>query len=248
MINSVSKECIELVKKFEGCRLTAYQDSVGVWTIGYGTTSAMKNITGKTITKGMKITQAQAEDWLLKGLNAKYLPKVNKYDSKYHWTQNQVDALTSFAYNIGSIDKLVANGTRTIAQISASIPAYNKAGGKVLNGLTKRRTAEKALFDRTTTITPTIPTQPTATTKVVTLPICTLKKGSKGNDVKNLQNAINIISGKQLLKVDGDYGNSTVSVVKDIQKLIGTSPDGIYGMLTRKNLIVACNGQGISVL
>ena len=106
---TASKKAVNLIKQFEGCRLTAYQDSVGVWTIGYGTTNADKSITGLTIKKGTKITQAQAEHFLLKSLNSKYAAKVNKFFKKYKWSQNQFDALISFAYNIGSIDQLTAN-------------------------------------------------------------------------------------------------------------------------------------------
>lgn len=148
MSKQISDNCLALVKKWEGCYLTAYLDPVGVWTIGYGTTNADKSITGKTIKRGLKISQATADKWLRESLNRKYLPKVLKYDGKYNWNQNQLDALVSFAYNIGSIDQLTANGTRTIAQISAHIPAYNKAGGKVLTGLVRRRANEKALFDK----------------------------------------------------------------------------------------------------
>lgn len=144
---TASKNAVKLIKEFEGCSLAAYQDSVGVWTIGYGTTNADKSITNLTIKKGAKITQSQAEDFLLKSLNNKYAAKVNKYSSKYKWTQNQFDALISFAYNIGSIDQLTANGTRSISQISAKILAYDKAGGRTLAGLTRRRKAEKRLFD-----------------------------------------------------------------------------------------------------
>ena len=148
MSKQISEACLTLVKKWEGCYLTAYQDPVGVWTIGYGTTNADKSITGTTIKKGLKISQATADKWLRAALTKKYLPKVLKYDSKYNFNQNQLDALVSFAYNIGSIDQLTANGTRTIAQISAHITAYNKSGGKVLTGLTNRRKDEKTLFDK----------------------------------------------------------------------------------------------------
>ena len=148
MSKQISDNCLALVKKWEGCYLTAYLDPVGVWTIGYGTTDADRSITGMTIKRGLKISQATADKWLRESLNRKYLPKVLKYDDRYHWNQNQLDALVSFAYNIGSIDQLTANGTRTVAQISAHIPAYNKAGGRVLAGLTNRRREEKALFDR----------------------------------------------------------------------------------------------------
>ena len=65
----VSKQCIEMVKEFEGCYLKAYQDAIGVWTIGYGITSSDKAITGKTIKEGMRITRATAEKWLTESLN-----------------------------------------------------------------------------------------------------------------------------------------------------------------------------------
>ena len=134
----ISNTGLELIKSFEGCRLTAYQDSVGVWTIGWGHT--------KGVYKGQKITQQQADDMLKDDMGV-YESKVNKYNGKYDFNQNQFDALTSFAYNVGSIDQLTSNGTRTISQISNKFLAYNKAGGKVLAGLTRRRQAEKKLFD-----------------------------------------------------------------------------------------------------
>jgi GH24 family phage-related lysozyme (muramidase) len=155
MAKSVSDACVALVKKWEGCRLTAYRDEVGVWTIGYGTTNADKSITGTTIKSGLKISQTTADSWLKKSLNKKYLPLVLKYDGKYDFNQNQLDALVSFAYNIGSIDQLTAQGTRSISQISNHITAYNKAGGKVLNGLTNRRKDEKTLFDKKVSTTST---------------------------------------------------------------------------------------------
>ena len=142
----VSQRGVNLIKQFEGCKLTAYYDSVGVITIGYGTTNADKSITGKTITKGMKISQATAEQWLKASLDKKYGPKVNKYDGKYKWTQNEFDALISFAYNIGSIDQLTANGSRSKQAIANKIPEYCHAGGKKLAGLVRRRKAERDLF------------------------------------------------------------------------------------------------------
>ena len=71
--------------------------------------------------------------------------KVDKY-SAYNWTQPEFDALVSFAYNIGSIDGLTAKGTRTRSEIAAKILEYNKAGGKVLSGLIRRRQEERKLF------------------------------------------------------------------------------------------------------
>ena len=138
---SISNNGLSWIKRFEGCRLTAYQDSIGIWTIGYGHTSG--------VSKGQTITQVQADRYL-KADCANAEKAVNKYHSKYHWNQNQFDALVSFTFNCGSgnLKKLLNNGQRTIAQISAKIPAYNKAGGKVLRGLVNRRAAEKELFDR----------------------------------------------------------------------------------------------------
>lgn len=139
MINlKISTKGLNLIKEFEGCRLAAYRCPAGVLTIGYGHTGDVR--------EGQKITNAQATELLCKDL-AKFEKHVMKYDNVYHFTQNQFDALVSFAFNVGSIDQLTAKGTRSIKEISAKIPAYNKAGGKVLAGLTRRRKAEKAMFD-----------------------------------------------------------------------------------------------------
>lgn len=145
-MTKISKKGIDLIKKFEGCHLTAYRDEVGVWTIGYGVTNADRSITKTTIKKGLRITQATAEEWLEKALNKKYLPIVMKYDTRYGWNQNELDALVSFAYNIGSIDQLTAKGSRSKATIADKMLEYNKAGGKVYRGLTRRREAERKLF------------------------------------------------------------------------------------------------------
>lgn len=143
----ISQKGLNLIKDFEGCVLHSYYDAVGVLTIGYGTTNADASIIGTRIYDGMTISQETAEDWLRKSVNNKYVPLVMKWDSTYHWNQNQLDALTSFAYNIGSIDQLTGYGSRSISEISNKILAYNRAGGNVLAGLTRRRIAEKTLFD-----------------------------------------------------------------------------------------------------
>lgn len=143
---TVSKKCINLVKEFEGCQLKAYKDEVGVWTIGYGITNSDKSITKTTIKAGLKISQATAETWLTQSLNKKYLPLVMKYNDHYKWNQNEIDALVSFAYNIGSIKQLTANGTRSRSKIAAKMLEYKKAGGKEYRGLVRRREAERKLF------------------------------------------------------------------------------------------------------
>lgn len=145
-MKKISKNCLDLVKKFEGCKLTAYRDEVKAWTIGYGITNSDKSITGTTIKRGLKISKETAEKWLEESLNKKYLPLVLKYDEQYNWNQNELDALVSFAYNIGSITQLTAKGTRSKKTIAAKLIEYNKAGGKVYRGLTRRRKAEQKLF------------------------------------------------------------------------------------------------------
>lgn len=137
---SISARGLSLIQQFEGIRLTAYRDSVGLWTIGYGHTSG--------VTEGQTITKAQA-DAFLKADCANAENAVNRYYDRYRWNQNQFDALVSFTFNCGSrnLRTLLNNGQRTIAEISAKIPAYNKAGGKILKGLVRRRAAEKELFD-----------------------------------------------------------------------------------------------------
>ena len=136
----ISENGLALIKRFEGCRLTAYQDSVGVWTIGYGHTL--------DVSKGRTITQQQADHYLRADC-ANAEKAVNRYIHIYHWNQNQFDALVSFTFNCGSgnLKTLLNGGTRSISQISEKIPAYRKAGGKVLEGLVNRRAAEKTLFD-----------------------------------------------------------------------------------------------------
>ena len=95
----------------------------------------------------MKITKAKALELLKKDLE-RFEKHVSKYMSKYHFNENQFSALVSFAYNIGNIDGLTANGTRTIKQISEKMLAYNKAGGKTLAGLVRRRRAEQDLVNK----------------------------------------------------------------------------------------------------
>lgn len=142
---SISDTGIELIKRFEGCKLKAYQDSVGVWTIGYGHTVG--------VVKGQIITQAQADTYL-KSDCANAEKHVNNYDNIYHWNQNQFDALVSFTFNcgVGNLKTLLNNGQRMIPEISAKITAYNNAGGKVLQGLVNRRNAEKELFNKMATV------------------------------------------------------------------------------------------------
>ncbi|EQA9810009.1 lysozyme [Klebsiella oxytoca] len=144
-----SPEGIALIKGFEGCRLTAYPDpgtGGAPWTIGYGWTLP---VDGKPVRPGMTIDQATADRLLKAGL-VSYESDVLKL-VKVKLTQNQFDALLSFAYNVGSralststlLKKLNAGDIKGAAD---EFLRWNKSGGKVLNGLARRREAERALF------------------------------------------------------------------------------------------------------
>ncbi|EPR8028119.1 lysozyme [Enterobacter hormaechei subsp. hoffmannii] len=141
-----SDKGIALIKEFEGCKLTAYQDSVGVWTIGYGWTQP---VDGKTIRAGMAIKQETAERLLKTGL-VNYESDVSRL-VKVGLTQGQFDALVSFTYNLGARSLSTSTLLRKLnagdyAGAADEFLRWNKAGGKVLNGLTRRREAERALF------------------------------------------------------------------------------------------------------
>lgn len=134
-----SQRGINLIKQFEGVRLTAYKCPAGVYTIGYGHTRGVQ--------RGMKITEEEASAYLTADLRNSE-KAVERYDSIYHWNQNEFDALVSFTFNCGAANlrSLLRNGRRNRSQIAATLPLYRKAGGKVLKGLERRRAAEKALF------------------------------------------------------------------------------------------------------
>ncbi|WP_049300014.1 lysozyme [Serratia marcescens] len=143
---NISKSGIELIKRFEGLRLKAYQDSVGVWTIGYGWTQP---VDGKKVGPGMQIDQATA-DRLLKCGVVQYEQGVNQL-VKVRITQGQFDALVSFAYNLGLrslsastlLQKLNAGDKQGAAD---QFERWVNAGGKRLDGLVARRVAEREMF------------------------------------------------------------------------------------------------------
>ena len=138
----ISAEGLALIKKFEGCELEAYQDAVGVWTIGYGHIKGVK--------KGMTITKQQAEEMLEEEL-IEYENYV-KEAVKYQLDQCMFDALVSWTYNLGPSN---LNSSTLLKVLNAGdydgvpeqIKRWNKAGGKVLQGLVRRREAEALLFE-----------------------------------------------------------------------------------------------------
>lgn len=144
-----NKAGIDLIKEFEGCRLKAYPDPATggePWTIGYGLTTAAGII---KVTPGLRITQEQADAYLVQSL-VKYEEAVSKALKKAP-TANQFAAMVSLCFNIGPgafarssvVRKFNAGDTAGAAN---SFLLWNKAAGKVMAGLTRRREAEKKLF------------------------------------------------------------------------------------------------------
>ena len=136
----ISKAGIDFIIGFEGFSAKACKcvSTEKYYTIGYGHY-------GSDVKKDDTITKEEARK-LLEADLLSFEKKVSKYDSKYDFNQNEFDALVSFAYNVGNIDQLTAKGTRTRDKIAECMLRYNKSGGIVLNGLTKRREAERKLF------------------------------------------------------------------------------------------------------
>ena len=223
-----SSRGIQLIKSFEGCRLTAYKDANSVWTIGWGTTSADKAVTGKTIKSGLTITQATADKWLIESIKQRYEPKVEKYEKIYHWNQNQFDALVSFAYNIGSIDQLTNEGKRDKQTIARKILEYNKSGGRVMQGLIRRRKAEHDLFCEPMIVGypgyfPELPKRGW----YIKGDGITTNTNLKG-EIKRVQRVLNWVLNADLV-VDGMYGDKTVAAVKKLQKMAGLTVNGKFG-------------------
>lgn len=143
---NISGAGVDLICSFEGYRDKAYDDGIGVWTIGYGTT---RYPTGLYVQKDDTCTLAQAKSYMAHDLK-KFVDAVND-GVKVSITQNQFDVLVSLAYNIGIkafkestlLKKLNAGDYHGAAD---QFLVWNKGGGKVMQGLVNRRKAERALF------------------------------------------------------------------------------------------------------
>lgn len=133
---------LKLLKEFEGCKLEAYQDLVGVWTIGYGHT-------GEDVSPYWQITQEEADELLRKDLE-KFERGVEKL-LKVPVTSNEFSALVCFAYNVGlgnlkQSTLLNCINLHNKRQAPNEFLRWNKAGGIPVKGLTRRREAERLLF------------------------------------------------------------------------------------------------------
>lgn len=137
----------QLIRDFEGCKLIAYQDPVGIWTIGVGHTGLVGN---EPVGAGMRISPQQADEILALDLE-RFEKSVDRLCPGC--SQQQFDALVSFAFNCGSgalerstLRKHHVAGNHKLAE--GEFRKWNKAGGRELAGLTRRRAAEAAVYAR----------------------------------------------------------------------------------------------------
>ena len=215
-----SQKGINLIKEFESCRLKAYQDSAGVGTIGYGHTGG--------VSSGMTISQAQAEAYLKSDL-ARFEKAVNNCVT-VALTQNMFDALVSFSFNVG--DGALKNSTLlrklNSGDIGGAANEFDKwvySGGKVVDGLVRRRAAEKALF----------------------LDGANVSGGTtapSGNaTIKNFQSWLNTTYASGL-STDGYYGpNTKKAATIAYQKELKVTADGIFGANSKAAVVALKSGS-----
>lgn len=146
-MKTINAAGLALIKEFEDFRAEAYRDSAGVWTIGYGTTDRAG--VGITPRPGMVITKAEAEFYLEKAIS-KFIAEIEPSITA-PINENEFAAFVSLAYNIGPTAFKKSSALRHFnagdkARAAQNILLWNKAGGKVLSGLVRRREAEKTLF------------------------------------------------------------------------------------------------------
>lgn len=136
---NIGNKGLELIKSFEGCRLSSYKCPSNKWTIGWGRTSG--------VYEGMVITQEQADQFLFEDVQ-RFVNAVNQYQARFNFNQNEFDALVSFTYNCGEGSlAAVMSCCNTKKEIAEECKLYNKSSaGQILAGLVRRREEEYKLF------------------------------------------------------------------------------------------------------
>ncbi|MFQ6881357.1 glycoside hydrolase family protein [Clostridium sp.] len=136
---NISERGLNLIKSYEGCRLSSYKCPSNKWTIGWGRTSG--------VYEGMVITQAQADQFLFEDVQ-RFVNAVNQYQSRFNFNQAEFDSLTSFTYNCGEGSlAAVMSCCNTKQEIAEECKLYNRSSdGQILNGLVRRREEEYKLF------------------------------------------------------------------------------------------------------
>lgn len=143
----LSRKGVRFITGWEGFSSCPYRDAVGVWTIGYGSTAGVGP-------SSPCVTKRRARRRLKREINATYAPAVTRLINR-NLNQEQFDALCSFVYNVGvgaletsTLRKRLNSGENKRTVFREELPRWNRAGGAVLEGLTKRRWAEVRLANR----------------------------------------------------------------------------------------------------
>ena len=209
----------QLIESWEGCRLEPYADAVGVPTVGYGHT-------GDDVSLGMDPISQEMADQLLAADLGKFEADVT--DLCPVCSQQQFDALVSFAYNLGagslggsSLRRYHNAGDYTAA--AGEFIKWNHAGGVVLAGLTRRRTGEAQVY-ATGTYSDS-PSESENQSNGAPAPQPTLTLGATGDAVKTLQTKLGITA-------DGIFGTHTRENVIQYQQNHNLAPDGVVGPAT----------------
>lgn len=251
-----------VIRSFEGRALRAYQDEVGVWTVGYGLTNMDAGLPWR-IQRGLTITDAEAEQWLRVSLERRYEPSVAAHmDGRAPADPPSFDAGTSFHFNTGAIAragwvKLFAAGDRGPSMLSA-LMSWNRAGGRVLAGLTRRRAREGAMIQRgdygpegrTGPATLDASGRPVHTTSEADRPDTSptvqhpsrtpglMRLGATGDEVMDLQRDLARLGFLDEKKdVTGSFGSVTEAAVRRYQEAHpDLTADGVAGPATRASL------------
>lgn len=200
---------LALIKSHEGLRLEAYKDPVGVWTIGYGHTAAAGEPAPRS---GMKISKAEAEAILRRDL-AKFEQAVTAA-VKVPLNGNQFSALVSFCFNVGETafrksSVLKSVNSRNFSLVPGKLALWNRGGGKVLPGLTRRRKEEAALFMKPAAV----PVGRPKPVEAVPVPAPEYSR----SEVRDVQQRLLTHGYVQVGGIDGLIGDNTRGAIRDFR-------------------------------
>lgn len=220
----VSENGRQLIERNEGCVLHAYRDVVGVLTIGYG-------CTGRGVYEGETITQSEADQMLADRLADEFEPGVGVAIGDTPTTQSQFDAMVSLAFNIGlghfkTSSVLRLHNEQSYAAAADAFLLWNKAGGRILSALTRRRNEERAMY-----LSGAMPQEELSINQKFSpggahYRILRLKSPwIRGDDVTELQNDLGI-------SPNGTFDDATDQAVREFQSENDLVEDGIVGPKT----------------
>lgn len=146
-MNDKQMTVVRLIETLEGCKLKAYRDSIGIWTIGIGT---VKRPDGSKIKEGDTCTKEQAYEWVNAHLSKNIYPIVDKLQNQFLFNDRIYASLCSLAYNIGSSlsgpSIITALKDANMSELAQAFRKYVKAGDKIIQGLVNRRESEIKFF------------------------------------------------------------------------------------------------------